>query len=85
MVSGTVVLLLKLSFIVILQDVRDKSDSFSIAADNKQEFSNDFDLRKPLERHLLNGQNTECVSTQDADSLRDLQDHCSAFISRLPG
>nr|CAB3498038.1 unnamed protein product [Digitaria exilis] len=49
------------------RDVRDKSDSFSIAADNKQEFSNDFDLRKPLERHLLNGQNTECLLVTDED------------------
>ncbi|AQL04709.1 Elongator complex protein 4 [Zea mays] len=52
--------------------------------DNKQEFSNDFDLRKPLERHLLNGQNIECVSTQDADTLSSLQDCCSAFVSKLP-
>lgn len=36
--------------------------------DNKQEFSNDFDLRKPLERHLLNAQHIECVTTQDAQS-----------------
>jgi hypothetical protein len=71
---------LKLSFIIFPQDVHDKSDSFSIVADNKQEFSNDFDLRKPLERHLLNGQNIECVSTQDADNLRELQDHCSTFF-----
>ncbi|WVZ79259.1 hypothetical protein U9M48_026861 [Paspalum notatum var. saurae] len=52
--------------------------------DNKQEFSNDFDLRKPLERHLLNSQNIECVSTQDADTLSDLQDRCSAFLSKVP-
>uniref|UniRef100_A0ACD5X8J1 Uncharacterized protein n=1 Tax=Avena sativa TaxID=4498 RepID=A0ACD5X8J1_AVESA len=52
--------------------------------DNKQEFSNDFDLRKPLERHLLNAQHIECLSTQDADTLSDLQDRCSTFISRLP-
>ncbi|KAJ1260064.1 hypothetical protein BS78_10G203100 [Paspalum vaginatum] len=52
--------------------------------DNKQEFSNDFDLRKPLERHLLNSQNIECVSTQDANTLSDLQDRCSAFLSKLP-
>uniref|UniRef100_A0ACD5ZH33 Uncharacterized protein n=1 Tax=Avena sativa TaxID=4498 RepID=A0ACD5ZH33_AVESA len=53
--------------------------------DNKQqEFSNDFDLRKPLERHLLNAQHIECLSTQDADTLSDLQDRCSTFISRHP-
>lgn len=56
---------------------------FSIIADNKQEFSNDFDLRKPLERHLLNAQNIECVSTQ-GDTLGVLQDRCSTFLSKLP-
>ncbi|XP_066372097.1 elongator complex protein 4-like [Miscanthus floridulus] len=59
-------------------------DSRAEHKDNKQEFSNDFDLRKPLERHLLNGQNIECVSIQDADSLSGLQDCCSAFLSKLP-
>lgn len=52
--------------------------------DNKQEFSNDFDLRKPLERHLLNAQNIECVSTQEGDTLGVLQDRCSTFLSKLP-
>ncbi|KAL5200098.1 hypothetical protein ABZP36_021301 [Zizania latifolia] len=49
---------------------------------NKQEFSNDFDLRKSLERHLLNSQNIECVSTQDGDTLGELQDRCSTFLSK---
>ncbi|KAM0930306.1 hypothetical protein ACQ4PT_001046 [Festuca glaucescens] len=61
-----------------------RADPCSAVANNKQEFSNDFDLRKPLERHLLNAQHIECVSTQDADTLSDLQDHCSTFISRHP-
>ena len=85
MISSTI--LFKLSLLLLPHDVPDKSwlnDSFSIIADNKQEFSNDFDLRKPLERHLLNGQNIECVSIQDADSLSGLQDCCSAFLSKLP-
>uniref|UniRef100_J3MG58 Elongator complex protein 4 n=1 Tax=Oryza brachyantha TaxID=4533 RepID=J3MG58_ORYBR len=51
---------------------------------DKQEFSNDFDLRKPLERHLLNAQNIECVSTQEGDTLGVLQDRCSTFLSKLP-
>ncbi|RLN17013.1 elongator complex protein 4 [Panicum miliaceum] len=63
----------------------DEKASSAEHKDNKQKISNDFDLRKPLERHLLNGQNIECVSTQDADNLRDLQDHCSTFLSKLPG
>ncbi|AQL04710.1 Elongator complex protein 4 [Zea mays] len=79
--------LFKLSLLLLPHDAPNRSslhDSFSIIADNKQEFSNDFDLRKPLERHLLNGQNIECVSTQDADTLSSLQDCCSAFVSKLP-
>jgi len=62
----------------------DEKTSRAEHKDNKQEFSNDFDLRKPLERHLLNGQNIECVSTQEADTLSNLQDRCSAFLSKLP-
>ncbi|XP_044428226.1 elongator complex protein 4-like [Triticum aestivum] len=50
--------------------------------DSKQEFSHDFDLRKPLERHLLNAQNIECLSTQDVDTLSDLQNRSSAFLSK---
>ncbi|OEL37175.1 hypothetical protein BAE44_0001805 [Dichanthelium oligosanthes] len=38
----------------------DEKTSHAEHKGNKQEFSNDFDLRKPLERHLLNGQNIEC-------------------------
>jgi len=70
--------------LLVPQDVHEKSDSFSTIADNKQEFNTDFDLRKPLERHLLNGQNIECVSTQEADTLNNLHDRCSAFLSKLP-
>ncbi|KAK1626754.1 hypothetical protein QYE76_001069 [Lolium multiflorum] len=40
--------------------------------DSKQEFSNDFDLRKRLERHLLNAQHIQCLRTQDVDTLSDL-------------
>uniref|UniRef100_A0A0A9G4H7 Elongator complex protein 4 n=1 Tax=Arundo donax TaxID=35708 RepID=A0A0A9G4H7_ARUDO len=52
--------------------------------ESKQEFSHDFDLRKPLERHLLKGQHIECVSTQDTDTLSNMQDRCSTFLSKLP-
>ncbi|PUZ59817.1 hypothetical protein GQ55_4G073200 [Panicum hallii var. hallii] len=62
----------------------DEKTSRAEHKDNKKEFSNDFDLRKPLERHLLNGQNIECVSTQEIDTLSNLQDRCSAFLSKLP-
>ncbi|KAM3297966.1 hypothetical protein ACQJBY_039763 [Aegilops geniculata] len=59
----------------------DERNSSAEHRDSKQEFSHDFDLRKPLERHLLNAQNIECLSTQDVDTLHDLQDRSSAFLS----
>ncbi|XP_039123099.1 elongator complex protein 4 [Dioscorea cayenensis subsp. rotundata] len=52
--------------------------------DCRQEFSNDFDLRKPLERQLLNGQHINCISLLESPNLEVLQDHCSAFLSKLP-
>ncbi|ONK81796.1 uncharacterized protein A4U43_C01F32960 [Asparagus officinalis] len=52
--------------------------------DVKQEFSNDFDLRKPLERHLLGAKNIECVTMQDSSSLAVIRDHCSNFLTKLP-
>ncbi|KAF7104744.1 hypothetical protein CFC21_105617 [Triticum aestivum] len=60
----------------------DERNSSSEHRDSKQEFSHDFDLRKPLERHLLNAQHIECLSTKDVDTLHDLQDRCSAFLSK---
>jgi elongator complex protein 4 len=62
----------------------DQKASHGEHRENKQEFSNDFDLRKPLERHILNGQHVECVSTQDPGTLSDLQDRCSTFLSKFP-
>ncbi|GJM97896.1 hypothetical protein PR202_ga14857 [Eleusine coracana subsp. coracana] len=38
----------------------DEKTSHAEPRDNKQEFSNDFDLRKPLEKNILNGQHVEC-------------------------
>ncbi|KAM3215016.1 hypothetical protein ACQJBY_067147 [Aegilops geniculata] len=60
----------------------DERNSSAEHRDSKQEFSHDFDLRKPLERHLLNAQNIECLSTQDVDTLSDLQNRSSAFLSK---
>ncbi|KAM6563998.1 hypothetical protein CsatB_023996 [Cannabis sativa] len=51
--------------------------------DSKQEFCNEFDLRKPMERQFLNGKQIDCVSTQDAPNLVALQDRCAAFLSQL--
>ncbi|KAJ0971657.1 hypothetical protein J5N97_019616 [Dioscorea zingiberensis] len=52
--------------------------------DCRQEFCNDFDLRKPLERQLLNAQHIDCISLLDSPKLGVLQDHCSTFLSKLP-
>lgn len=52
------------------------------SADVKQEFSNDFDLRKPLERKAV--QYIDCVSIQDTPDLAILRDQCSNFLSSLP-
>ncbi|KAE8707206.1 Elongator complex protein 4 [Hibiscus syriacus] len=52
--------------------------------DGKREYSNEFDLRKPLERHLINGQRIDCVSIQDFSDLSTLQDRCATFLSQFP-
>lgn len=52
--------------------------------DLKQEFSNDFDLRKPLDRHFLGAQHINYVSIQNFPNLAVLQDHCSTFLAKLP-
>ncbi|XP_072968812.1 elongator complex protein 4 [Typha angustifolia] len=49
-----------------------------------QEFSNDFDLRKPLERQLLNSQHVDCLSMRDMNDLAVLHDHCATFLSKFP-
>ncbi|CAL9135169.1 elongator complex protein [Musa troglodytarum] len=50
--------------------------------DVKQEFSNDFDLRKALERQHV--QYIESMSIQDIPRLTILRDRCSNFLSGLP-
>ncbi|KAF8377411.1 hypothetical protein HHK36_030788 [Tetracentron sinense] len=50
---------------------------------NKQEYCNDFDLRKPLERQLLSKQRIDCVSTQDSPNLTHFRDRCSTFLAQL--
>ncbi|KAE8686056.1 Elongator complex protein 4 [Hibiscus syriacus] len=39
--------------------------NFDGQRDGKREYSNEFDLRKPLERHLINVHRIDCVSIQD--------------------
>ncbi|KAE8689120.1 Elongator complex protein 4 [Hibiscus syriacus] len=48
--------------------------TFDGQRDGKREYSNEFDLRKPLERHLINGQCIDCVSIHDFSDLFTLHD-----------
>ncbi|KAB1211057.1 Elongator complex protein 4 [Morella rubra] len=52
--------------------------------DGKQEYCNDFDLRKPLERHFLSGQHIDCISIQDTPDLSTLRDRCATFLTQFP-
>ncbi|XP_058101185.1 elongator complex protein 4 [Magnolia sinica] len=54
------------------------------SSDNRQEYSNNFDLRKPLERQLLSAQRVHCISIQDSPHLTSLKDQCSTFLAQLP-
>ncbi|XP_022742832.1 elongator complex protein 4-like isoform X2 [Durio zibethinus] len=56
----------------------------SLSLDGKHEYSNEFDLRKPLDRHFLNRQHVDCVSIQDSPDLSVLRDRCSTFSSQFP-
>ncbi|KAK8949269.1 Elongator complex protein 4 [Platanthera zijinensis] len=53
--------------------------------DVKQEFSNTFDLRKSIERHMLSSQNIDCVSIEKISDLAPLRERCSSFLSKLNG
>ncbi|KAI3832668.1 hypothetical protein MKW98_002214 [Papaver atlanticum] len=46
------------------------------------EYCNEFDLRKPLERHILNAQRIECFSIQESPSLSAFRDRCSSFVTQ---
>ncbi|XWS65853.1 hypothetical protein CRYUN_Cryun05aG0149600 [Craigia yunnanensis] len=58
--------------------------NFDGQRDGKHEYSNEFDLWKPLERHFLNGQCVDCVSIQDSPDLSALRDRCATFLSQFP-
>ncbi|MQM10900.1 hypothetical protein Taro_043805 [Colocasia esculenta] len=53
------------------------------ALEEKIEYSNEFDLRKPLERQLFVGEHIDCVRIQDYPNLAALSDHCYEFLSQL--
>ncbi|XP_017230366.1 elongator complex protein 4 [Daucus carota subsp. sativus] len=50
--------------------------------DVKLEYCNEFDLRKPQDRHFLNGQRIECISLRECSNMSTLLDHCSTFLSQ---
>ncbi|PWA70714.1 Elongator complex protein 4 [Artemisia annua] len=52
--------------------------------DGKAEYCNDFDLKKPIEKHLIMENRVECVSLLDCPSLAGLRDSCSKFLSQIP-
>ncbi|KGN48686.1 elongator complex protein 4 [Cucumis sativus] len=54
------------------------------AIDSKYEFCNDFDLRRPFDRHFFSGKHVECVSILDSSSLSTLRDRCATFLSQVP-
>ncbi|KAH6808099.1 Paxneb protein-like protein [Perilla frutescens var. frutescens] len=49
--------------------------------DGKSEYCNDFDLRKPLERHYFSGHQIECVSLKESADLGAFHERCSNFLS----
>jgi len=50
---------------------------------SQQDYCNDFDLRKPLDRHFYSGNNVDCVSIKDSPNLSALQDRCAGFLAKL--
>lgn len=56
---------------------------FGDQGDGKVEFCNDFDLRKPLERHFLSGQHIDTFSLQSSNLIA-FRDRCSAFLAQFP-
>ncbi|XP_065872916.1 elongator complex protein 4 [Euphorbia lathyris] len=62
----------------------ENQQSFDSYKDNKQEFCNDFDLRKPLERQFFSGQRVDCVGLKDSPSLGTMRDSCTTFLAQFP-
>lgn len=52
--------------------------------EERDEYCSDFDLRKPIEKHLIMGNRVECVSLLDCSSLAEVRESCSKFVSQLP-
>ncbi|CAJ1948972.1 unnamed protein product [Sphenostylis stenocarpa] len=57
--------------------------NFNTNSGGQQDYCNDFDLRKPLDRHFFSGNNVDCVSIKDSLNLTALQDYCAGFLGKL--
>lgn len=53
-----------------------------LCAGGQHDYCNDFDLRKPLDRHFFGGMNVDCVSFEDSPNLATLQDRCAGFLAQ---
>ncbi|XP_043712971.1 elongator complex protein 4 [Telopea speciosissima] len=61
----------------------DNQQCFEGHRENRPEYCNDFDLRKPLERRLLSGGHIDCVSLKDYTNITDFHDRCSSFLAKF--
>ncbi|KAK9110772.1 hypothetical protein Sjap_018832 [Stephania japonica] len=52
--------------------------------DTRREYCSEFDLRKPMERHLFSAKFVECFSTLDSSNLPAFRDSCSRFLEKVP-
>ncbi|KAL3677646.1 hypothetical protein R1sor_027594 [Riccia sorocarpa] len=48
-----------------------------------QHYSSRFDLRRPMERALINTETVECICLQGSDMLSQLQEKCATFCNQL--
>ncbi|XP_057815594.1 elongator complex protein 4 isoform X1 [Cryptomeria japonica] len=55
-----------------------------LSAGNTNDFCSNFDLRKPMERSMLNTSKVECVSLQAISDLTVIKEKCSSFLSKFP-
>ncbi|KAH9314176.1 hypothetical protein KI387_022803, partial [Taxus chinensis] len=47
------------------------------------DFCSNFDLRKPMERSMLNASKVECISLQATSDLTAIKEKCSSFLSKF--
>lgn len=62
----------------------ENQQNFEGQRDGKPDYCNDFDLRKPLERHFLSNQRIDCFSLEGSPNLDPFCERCSTFLAQLP-